>query len=221
MRSVSTPARMASGLPPNVVPWLPGPSTFFARSPTTMAPIGTPEPRPLASGITSGTMPAHWCANHLPVRPMPHCTSSKISCAPTSVQRARSAARNSRPMSKAPPTPCTGSTMTAAVSASTCAAMAPISRRGTQPTSKGARGNSYHFLSAPQVMAPAAAVRPWNAPSMATTFVRRVILKAMRSAFSLASAPELTKNTVSKAPPAKRVSRVAARARTSMGTALL
>ena len=28
MRSVSTPARMASGLPPKVVPWLPGPSTF-------------------------------------------------------------------------------------------------------------------------------------------------------------------------------------------------
>jgi hypothetical protein len=33
------------------------------------APMGTPEPSPLASGITSGLMPAHWCANHLPVRP--------------------------------------------------------------------------------------------------------------------------------------------------------
>jgi hypothetical protein len=30
MRSVSTPARMASGLPPKVVPWLPGPSTLAA-----------------------------------------------------------------------------------------------------------------------------------------------------------------------------------------------
>ena len=55
MRSVSTPARIASGLPPKVVPWLPGPSTFAAFGPTTTAPIGTPEPRPLASGITSGT----------------------------------------------------------------------------------------------------------------------------------------------------------------------
>jgi hypothetical protein len=79
MRSVSTPARMASGLPPKVVPWLPGPKTSAARGPATTAPIGTPEPRPLASGITSGRMPAHWWANHLPVRPMPHCTSSSIS----------------------------------------------------------------------------------------------------------------------------------------------
>jgi hypothetical protein len=31
--------------------------------------MGTPEASPFASGITSGTMPAHWCANHLPVRP--------------------------------------------------------------------------------------------------------------------------------------------------------
>ena len=43
----------------------------------------------------------------------------------------------------------------------------------------------------------------------------------MRSAFSLASAPEFTKNTLSKPPPAKAARRVAARARTSMGTALL
>ena len=54
-----------------------------------MAPIGTPEPRPLASGITSGAMPAHWCANHLPVRPMPHCTSSSISSQPRSSQMRR------------------------------------------------------------------------------------------------------------------------------------
>jgi hypothetical protein len=66
-------------LPPKVVPWLPGWKMLAALGPTTTAPIGTPEPRPLASGITSGWMPAHWCANHLPVRPMPHCTSSIIS----------------------------------------------------------------------------------------------------------------------------------------------
>src|SRR6185369_12668795 len=45
------------------------PSTFAARGPHTTAPTGTPEPRPLARGITSGLMPAHWWANHLPVRP--------------------------------------------------------------------------------------------------------------------------------------------------------
>ena len=66
-----------------------GPNTSAARGPQTTAPIGTPEPRPLASGITSGRMPAHWCANHLPVRPMPHCTSSSISSQSRSSQTRR------------------------------------------------------------------------------------------------------------------------------------
>src|ERR1019366_5263659 len=39
MRSVSTPARVASGLPPKVEPWLPGPITSAARGPQTTAPI--------------------------------------------------------------------------------------------------------------------------------------------------------------------------------------
>ncbi len=93
MRSVSTPARIASGLPPKVVPWLPGPNTLAARGPHTIAPTGTPEPSPLASGITSGLMPAHWCANHLPVRPMPHCTSSSISSQSCSSHSRRTACR--------------------------------------------------------------------------------------------------------------------------------
>jgi hypothetical protein len=42
------------------------------------APIGTPEPSPLARVMTSGRMPACWWANHTPVRPMPHCTSSTM-----------------------------------------------------------------------------------------------------------------------------------------------
>jgi len=41
---VSTPARMASGLPPKVLPWLPGCSTVSARGAATTAPTGTPEP---------------------------------------------------------------------------------------------------------------------------------------------------------------------------------
>ena len=105
MRSVSTPARIASGLPPKVVPWLPGPNTSAARGPQTTAPIGTPEPRPLASGITSGRMPAHWCANHLPVRPMPHCTSSSISSQPRSSQIRRASCRYSIVVGRMPPSP--------------------------------------------------------------------------------------------------------------------
>src|SRR5215208_605002 len=72
MRIVSTPARIASGLPPKVVPWLPGWKMSAAFGPATTAPTGTPEPRPLASGITSGLIPAHWWANHLPVRLIDH-----------------------------------------------------------------------------------------------------------------------------------------------------
>ncbi len=76
--SVVSAATDTSGPPPNVVPWLPGLKTFAAAPRARHAPIGTPEPNPLASVITSGTMPDHWCANHLPVRPMPLCTSSII-----------------------------------------------------------------------------------------------------------------------------------------------
>jgi hypothetical protein len=64
-------------------------------------------------------------------------------------------------------------------------------------TSKGARGKPYHLPSAPQVIAPAPAVRPWNDPSIAATCGRRVIRNAIFSAFSFASAPEFTKNTLS------------------------
>src|SRR5450830_55994 len=105
MRMVSTPARMASGLPPKVVPWLPGWKMAAALGPATTAPIGTPEPRPLARGITSGTMPAHWWANHLPVRPMPHCTSSIIISQSRSVHRARSCCRYSICIGLMPPSP--------------------------------------------------------------------------------------------------------------------
>src|SRR6266850_755485 len=57
---VVTTAVMASGLPPKVEPWLPGLNTPLARPPTTQAPTGTPEPRPFASGTTSGRKPACW-----------------------------------------------------------------------------------------------------------------------------------------------------------------
>ena len=47
------------------------------------------------------------------------------------------------------------------------------------------------------------------------------MVKAIFSAFSFASAPLLTKNTLLKSRPEKRISRCAARSRTSSGTALL
>ena len=62
---------MASGLPPKVVPWLPGWNRLAAGPWASTAPTGTPEASPLASVITSGVMPAHWWANQRPLRPMP------------------------------------------------------------------------------------------------------------------------------------------------------
>ena len=74
------------------------------------APSGKPPPMPLAVATMSGLTPAHSCANSLPVRPMPHCTSSKNSSRPNSSATLRSACRYSRWSARMPPSPCTGST---------------------------------------------------------------------------------------------------------------
>ena len=51
-------AAHATGLPPNVVPWLPGSSRSPAAPTPMQAPIGKPPPRPLATVTTSGVIPA-------------------------------------------------------------------------------------------------------------------------------------------------------------------
>ena len=84
-------------------------------------------------------------------------------------------------------------------------------------TSNGVRGKPYHFCIAPQVTAPAAAVRPWKAPSIAATCARPVMRSATFRAFSLASAPLLTKNTLAKGRAENCTSRAAARLRTCHG----
>ena len=114
-----------------------------------------------------------------------------------------------------------GSTTTAAVLSVICAS-ALASRRGRNLTSNGVRGKPYHFLAAPQVSAPAAAVRPWKLCSSAMTSVRPGFsVNAIFRAFSLASAPLLMKNTLFTGSFEKATSLRAARRRTSMGTALL
>ena len=78
------------------------------------------------------------------------------------------------PRSTAPARPCTGSTITAAVSLGHVLRRSPsMSPRGMKLTSNGVRGKPYHFCCAPQVTAPAAAVRPWKLPSIAATCERR------------------------------------------------
>ncbi len=93
--STALAAAQASGLPPNVVPCVPGTRCLATCSLARIAPIGKPPAMPLAADITSGSMPAHSWANSLPVRPMPDCTSSMPSRMPNSSQAARSPRRNS------------------------------------------------------------------------------------------------------------------------------
>ena len=78
--STASAAAATGGEPPKVVAWSPGakPSST-ARA--TSAPIGRPEPRPLASVTASGSTPSRRNASQAPQRPMPVCTSSQISSA--------------------------------------------------------------------------------------------------------------------------------------------
>mmetsp|Transcript_11759 Transcript_11759/g.27449 ORF Transcript_11759/g.27449 Transcript_11759/m.27449 type:complete len:631 (-) Transcript_11759:1616-3508(-) len=200
--SVSMPARIASGLPPKVVPWLPALSTPAARGPQTTAPTGTPEPKPLARGITSGWMPAHWWANHLPVRPMPHCTSSSISNRSCASQTRRRACRNSMRAGLMPPSPWMVSRKTAVMLG--CAAMAAstaaMSFSGTR-TKPGTSGPKPAWILGLAVADSVAIERPWNAPSNTSTSGAVLPrswpnLRAIFSAASLASRPLLQKKTL-------------------------
>ena len=79
------------------------------------APTGKPPPRALATAMMSGAMPAHSWAHSLPVRPMPHWTSSKMISTPVSSAIWRIQRRSSSGVARQPPSPCTGSRMIAAV----------------------------------------------------------------------------------------------------------
>ena len=66
--------------------WEPGVNRAASFSPKAiMPPIGNPPATPLAkvtiSGVTPPDRSSRWNANHLPVRPIPVCTSSMISSA--------------------------------------------------------------------------------------------------------------------------------------------
>ena len=52
------PTAVAKGLPPKVVPWLPGVNTRATSSVARVAPMGTPLARALASVMMSGATPA-------------------------------------------------------------------------------------------------------------------------------------------------------------------
>ena len=74
--STARAAAEATGLPPNVVPWLPGWSRSAASPVARQAPIGKPPARPLATVTMSATpsigsaTAGFWWANQAPVRPI-------------------------------------------------------------------------------------------------------------------------------------------------------
>ena len=135
------------------------------------APAGKPPASPLAVVSRSGVTPQACAANGWPVRPMPHCTSSRISRAPAARVSSRAAARYSAPRPTAPASPWIGSAISAATSPSR---QRRLQRRrgpprGTKVTlERGAREAVPPFPTCGSTAA-AAAVPPWNPPSSATT----------------------------------------------------
>ena len=184
-------AAQATGLPPKVVPWLPGCRRVAASPRATQAPIGMPPPSPLATVTTSAS--ATGPANHSPVRPMPVCTSSSQSSAPLSRVISRAAARYAAGGTTTPASPWIGSRITAAVWSVTALASAASSPYGTKVTSPGSGSNGARYASF-EVSASEPMVRPWKEPSAATRWVRPVRRVSLKAA-SLASVPELVKKT--------------------------
>ena len=142
----------------------------------------------------------------MPVRPIPHCTSSKINAAPCSSHASRAAASSSSERTCTPVSPWIGSSSTAAVRPSTAARSASASAAtARKPGTSGTKGAC---LASCGVADSAPYVRPWKAPWTTTTSPAARSLRASLIAASLASAPELQKNTL---PPRLDSDRRAAR----------
>ena len=97
--STASAAAAATGLPPKVVPWLPGWSRSAAAPVAMQAPIGMPPASPLAT-VTMSARPSigsatagFWWAYQAPVRPTPVWISSNQSSAPCSAVISRAWAR--------------------------------------------------------------------------------------------------------------------------------
>ena len=96
-----------------------------------------PLPSALAIVTTSGRMPACSNANHVPVRPRPHCTSSTMSSASRSSHRRRTPCRYSGDAGITPPSPCTASSSTAATRSSSAPSSASRSSNATWRKPRG------------------------------------------------------------------------------------
>src|SRR3989442_6055119 len=156
----------ASGFPPNVELWLPL-NPRSTASVVRVAPIGTPPARDFATVRISGRTPHRSTANMRPVRPIPVWTSSRIRSAPDASQISRAAGRYSEDATWTPPSPCTASRITAAVSFVTVFRRAPASLYGTC-SKPGTRGSNDSRNYRPHVALRAPTLRPCD-PATART----------------------------------------------------
>src|SRR5687768_4538088 len=90
---VAREAAHEMGFPPNVFPCTPL-GHVITDSRAIQAPSGRPDAIPLADVMISGSTPKCSIAHHLPVRPMPLCTSSAINMIPYLSHNLRSAGKN-------------------------------------------------------------------------------------------------------------------------------
>ena len=82
---VASAAAQATGLPPYVEPWAPGPQVSSSSARAIIAPSGMPDAMPLAVSRMSGSTPQCSTAHILPVRPAPDWISSAMSRMPCCV----------------------------------------------------------------------------------------------------------------------------------------
>ena len=130
----------------------------------------------------------------MPVRPIPVWISSKMSAAPVSSQAARAAWSSSGDIGWMPVSPWIGSSSTAAVSPSTAAVTAAGSLGMTSnPGTSGANGAC---LDSCGVADREPYVRPWKASCRTISLPPGRARRASLIAASLASVPELQRNTL-------------------------
>src|SRR5215218_869065 len=141
--STALAAAAATGPPAKVEPWSPVWRSVACSDVVTQAPIGSPPPSPLATVMTSGTMPESSHAQRSPLRPMPHWISSKTNSAPLSSQASRAAASICGWIGWIPDSPWIGSMITAAVrsvTAWTSGSGGPSRGTAVKPGTSGAKG---------------------------------------------------------------------------------
>ena len=133
-----------------------------------LGPAG-PDGHAVAEGLGHGDdvrarCPGCWWANHAPHRPRPVCTSSRtMNRMPRSSQSCRTPWKYSAVAGFTPPSPCTGSSSTAATEGSRAASRASRSSQATWRKPSG-RGWNTSCLAGWPVAWRVARVRPWNEP---------------------------------------------------------